>query len=174
MKKRWLLHGIATAGLLVASCRCGGSEHAAPTSPETGTELTAWSSRFELPASWSGGTNDAGGYEYTDGELALMVGRAPTAAAPNLDAFFDARVAVLAEQGKLSKTERSSSAIAGKPARSLNAVISPERGAPLSVRLLVVEPNESERLSLLMIGEDRHASKLAQNWRFLLASLRFR
>lgn len=165
-----------SGGLLVASCRCGGADRhddAGSAAAKGERSVSAWSARFELPPSWSGGENDAGGYEYTNGEIALMVGRAPGAAAPSLDAFFLTRVSVLEQQGRLTDEARAREPSAGKPSRSLSATVLPESGAPLAVRLLVVEPNGDERISLLMVGEKARSGALAQSWEFVVRSLRF-
>jgi hypothetical protein len=165
---------IATAGwLLVAGCGCGGSERAATTSAERTRGHSAWSAAFDLPEGWSGGENDAGGYEFTNGELALMLGRAPAATSASLDAFFEERTRVLEAQGKLETTERGAEPVAGKPARRLSSLVSTPEGGALAVRLLVVEPNPSERLSFLMVGDKAHATALGQSWNFVVGSLRF-
>jgi hypothetical protein len=161
------------ACLALAGCGCGGSERSASTTAPETRAYSAWSARFDLPPGWSGGENDAGGYEYTNGELALMLGRAPSAASPTLSAFFDERTKALEAQGKLEGDERSVRDVGGKPARSLRAVVVTTDGGSLAIRLLVVEPNPSERLSLLMVGEKAHAEALGRSWDFVLGSLSF-
>ena len=69
---------LVTVTLAVVSVGCG-----CAASPERTTERAApaqnrqevWGASFSLPEGWSGGENDTGGYEFTDGEVALMVGR---------------------------------------------------------------------------------------------------
>jgi hypothetical protein len=165
---------VLAACLALSGCGCGGSERSASSSsPDTGKVEIVGSARFQLPASWTGGENDGGGFEYTNGELALMVGRAPSGSSATLDAFFDQRVQVLKEQGRLEAEQRGSKTIAGKPARTLSAVVVAADGSALSIRMLAAEPNGSERLSLLMIGEKARAVPLEQAWDFVLGTLRF-
>lgn len=163
---------LATA-LLLLGCGCGGSERSVTTTAERTRAHSAWSAQFDLPDGWSGGENDAGGYEFTNGELALMLGRSPSATSASLDAFFDERTGVLEAQGKLESTTRGAEPVAGKPARRMQSFISTPEGGALAIRLLVVEPNPSERLSFLMLGDKAHAAALERSWDFVVESLRF-
>lgn len=163
--------------LVLSSCGCAGSRDRPRGDPAASAgaalQVSAFHARFSLPDGWSGGENDAGGLEYTDGELALMVGRAPSSGAPSLEAFLDSRVAALAEQGTLGGTRRSDSERGGKRLLQFSATVASASGPGLEVRLLVAEPTESERLSLLMVGEASWAAELSAAWDFLVQSLRF-
>jgi len=69
--------GIVTAAWLCFGCGCAASKErrAEQRSVAAADSHEAWGATFSLPAGWSGGENDAGGFELTDGELALMIGR---------------------------------------------------------------------------------------------------
>ena len=166
---------LSTIGLLAVvtgGCGCAGSSEPRTDAPgASGVAVRAWSVAFELPPDWSGGENDAAGYEFTDGKSALMVGRAPTATAPSLDAFFEGRIEALQEQGELRSPERSERRIGGRPALELHADVA-GGGTTLVVRLLAFEPTATERVSLLMLAEARDRASLTTSWEFVRRSLR--
>lgn len=165
------LSTLGLVALLLGGCGCAGSSEPRTDAPAAaGFAVNAWSIAFELPHGWSGGENDAAGYEFTDGKTALMLGRAPTATAPSLDAFFEGRVEALQEQGELRSPKRSERRIDGRPARELRADVA-GGGATLVVRLLALEPTPAERVSLLMVAEAKDRASLSASWEFVLRSL---
>ena len=171
MRMGMSLSSVALLGVVLAGCGCAGSSEPRTDAPiASGVAVRAWSVAFELPQGWSGGENDAAGYEFTDGKSALMLGRAPTATAPSLDAFFEGRVEALREQGELRSPERSERRFGNRPARELRADVA-AAGATLVVRLLAIEPSGEERVSLLMVAEAKDRASLSASWDFVLRSL---
>ncbi len=157
--------------LAVAGCGCAASSDRRPDGPavETPGSRTAYGVRFELAPSWTGGENDSEGYELTDGELALMVGRQAMAADMTLAAFADERRRALVAggaSGALTQRERTLSG-----ARCIE--LSGKGEGDVEIKLLVARLDSNMGISFLMLGDAKSTSKLDAAWEKLVGSLTF-
>lgn len=163
------LAATVTIGCTLAGCGCGAPETRGgqPSAPAAGERFEAWGATFALPAGFSGGENDSGGIELTDGELALMIGRHARSEGESFEAFAETRKQSLLEAGGVGAVETADRRVAGKAARAYAG-----KGAEsLDVRLLVIEHGASTALTFLLAGEARHSARIDAAWAKLLASL---
>jgi hypothetical protein len=152
----------------VNGCGCAASpeRHEEPAPVDEGTQ-EAWGARFSVPDGWTGGENDAGGLEFTDGDLALLVGRHALEPEKSLESFLEARSAALSELGAHPESSPRRQRVHGSDVMTVSA--SAEGG--LRVRLLVARLGPREGLSLMMIGEERSVKKLEQAFSHVVGSL---
>lgn len=158
-----------TAACLSLGCGCAASSERRPEqrAAEVADHHEAWGATFSLPAGWSGGENDAGGIELTDGELALMVGRSALAEGESLDAFAKGRRTTLEELGAAESLEQSEQRFGGE-----RALLYRGRGSDgVELRLLVTRLDPRTGLSFLLIGEAKQAARADAAWTKLLGSL---
>ncbi len=120
-----------------------------------------------MPDGWTGGENDAGGLEFTDGDLALLVGRHQLEPEESLDSFLQARSTALGELGAHPESSPRRESVHGSEV--MTVVASADGG--LRVHLLVARLGPREGLSLMMIGEERSAKKLEQAFSHVTGSL---
>lgn len=156
-----LLHGIAGCG-----CAASPERHEESVS-QSANEREAWGARFTLPDGWTGGENDSGGFEFTDGEVALMVGRHPLASGQSLGEFMQDRSRVLGELGAKPDGEARAEKLGGTDVLTLRA--SAEGG--VEVALLVARLGPTEGISLMMVGEASTRPKLDAAWASVTRSL---
>ena len=173
---RWRPLGFAAiaiaTGCLAACGSCGASDRKADPAAESDASQEAWGAHFDLPPGWTGGQNESGGYEFTDGDNALMVGHHAIAEARSLDDFFDERRRALAvEIGELADSARSERTLHGKRTIALSGRAAIDGGS-VEVRLVVANLGANEGLSLIMVGDAANASRLDQAWHRVLDSLR--
>lgn len=160
---------IATATWLCVGCGCAASNERRS---ERGSALEApaheaWGAKFSLPSGFSGGENDAGGIELTDGEIAVMVGRHPIGEADTFETFAEARRRSLADLGAAQSLSRSVQRIGDR-----DCVVLSGRGADgVELRLLLVPLDPATGLSFLLVGEGGGAPRLDVAWTTLLGSL---
>ena len=149
-------------------CGCAASpERKTERAAATPDRQQAWGASFTLSPGWSGGENDAGGYEFTDGLNALMVGRHALAKDTSLDAFADERARALRDVSaseSLTRTEQHFGA-----ARAM--VLSGRGAGGVEIRLLVARLSAEAGLSLMMLADARTAPQIDAEWAKLLASL---
>jgi hypothetical protein len=156
--------------LSVAGCGCAASpERRDPATDATEEGMTeAWGARFALPDGWTGGENDAGGFEFTDGELALMVGRHALTPEKSLADFMTERTRALEALGAKASGEPRRETVHGSEVMTLSAG---EEGG-VAVRLLVARLGPAEGLSLMLVGEASAKAKLDGVWASTVESLR--
>jgi hypothetical protein len=168
MAKAFLFAATLCLSTHLAGCGCAAS-------PERSTERAAaapdrheaWGASFALPPGWSGGENDSGGYELTDGDLALLVGRHALDPDQSLDAFADEREQALRQTGaceSLSRTEQHAGA-------SRILVLEGRGTDAVEIRWLVARLGPDSGLSMMMVGDRPSAAKLDAAWTKLLGSL---
>ena len=160
---------IATVAWLVASCGCAASNERRSEQGSTLEKPTheAWGANFALPSGFSGGENDAGGIELTDGEIAIMVGRQPMGEGESFEAFAEARRRSLADLGAAQSLVRSAHRIGDQ-----DGFVFSGRGADgVELRLLLVPLDPRTGLSFLLIGEASRVTRLDVAWTTLLGSL---
>lgn len=165
----WINWGaVVTAAWLCLGCGCAASSERRPEQrAEVGDRHQAWGATFSLPAGWSGGENDAGGIELTDGELALMVGQSALAEGESLEAFAEGRRATLEDLGAAGSLEQSEQRLGGE-----RALLYRGRGSDgVELRLLVTRLDPRTGLSFLLIGEAKHSARADAAWTKLLGSL---
>ncbi len=160
---------IATAAWLAVGCGCAASNER---QSERGATIgapkhEAWGAYFSLPPGFSGGENDAGGIELTDGEIAVMVGRHPIDEGESFESFAEARRRSLADLGAASTLLRSAHRIGDR-----DGFVFSGRGADgVELRLLLVPLDPRTGLSFLLVGEAGRAGRLDLAWTTLLGSL---
>jgi len=171
-----LLGAAAVLAVLgVVGCGCSADrkgeriEPAAAARPAPGFEM--WGASFSLPDGWSGGENDAGGYELTDGELALMVGRHELDPEQTLESFIAERRRALEQMGGLTNEQTSQQRVGATSTVQLRARAAADAGG-VSLRLLVARLGPREGISLLMLGDAGDGSRMDPAWATLLSSLR--
>jgi hypothetical protein len=155
---------------LLGTCGCGcaaSPERKSEAGRQTANEYEAWGARFTLPDGWTGGENDSGGFEYTDGELALMVGRHPLPAGQSLTDFMTDRARALADLGAKPTSEARREKAGGDDVVTLRAAAD----GGLEVELLVARLGPTEGLSLMMVGEASARAKLDAAWDSVANSL---
>ncbi|MCA9598524.1 MAG: hypothetical protein KC776_34675 [Myxococcales bacterium] len=128
--------------------------------------VRAWGATLKLPSTWRGGENDAGGYELTDGELALLLGRHPGGA---LGAVTEDRKQALAALGIRQVTEATAS-VDGKAVRVLSGSAR-EDGGSVSVKLLIAPLGPDAALSVMLVGDASKAKRMDAAWREVLSAL---
>jgi hypothetical protein len=155
-------HAVCLALLIgVAGCGCAASpERHEESVSQSANEQEAWGARFTLPDGWTGGENDSGGFEFTDGQVALMVGRHPLASGQTLGEFMHDRSRALGELGAKPNGDARPEKFGGADVLTLRA--SAEGG--VEVQLLVARLGPTEGLSLMMVGEASTRSKLDAAW----------
>lgn len=159
---------VAAAGLsLGCGCAASSERRSEQSAAETAARHEAWGATFALPPGWSGGENEAGGIELTDGELALMIGRHEIAEGEAFEAFAEGRRRALAELGAAGALEQSEQRIGGERALAFRG-----QGAEgVEVRLLVVRLEPRVGLGFLLVGAAREGVRLEAAWSKLLGSL---
>lgn len=155
--------------VLVVGCGCAASPERRDEPMDVKSEdLTeAWGARFALPEGWTGGENDAGGFEFTDGDVALLVGRHPLTPDKSLEDFMTERARVLAELGAGASGEPRREQVRGSDVMTLAAA----EDSGVAVRLLVARLGPAEGLSLMMVGEAGSRGKLDEAWARVVRSL---
>lgn len=113
-----------------------------------------------MPDGWTGGQNDSGGFEFTDGEVALMVGRHPLASGQSLGDFMKDRAKVLADLGAAPSGEARSEKMGNADVMTIRA----SADAGVEVELLVARLGPTEGLSLMMVADAAARGKLATAW----------
>lgn len=145
----------------VGGCGCAASPERRDEAAATNVnEQEVWGATFALPHGWTGGENDSGGFEFTDGEVALMVGRHPLAGGQSLVDFMKDRSKVLADLGAAPNGD-------ARPEKMGNAEVMTLRAsadAGVEVRLLVARLGPTEGLSLMMVAEAGAGPKLDSAW----------
>jgi hypothetical protein len=163
----WVLLGVFAGG-----CGCAGSpgRKAEPAAESSAMRQRFWGVELVLPAGWSGGENDLGGYEWTDGELALMAGRHRLDAAESLEAFLADRRASLEEGGALTGTSGGEQRVGSLTVLTLSGRTASEGGA-IEVRLLVLRSGPAEGVSLLLVGDSAKQGSIDSAWASIVGSL---
>lgn len=161
------LGAIVTAACLCAACGCAASNErrSEPTAVAAGKH-DAWGATFSLPPGFSGGENDGGGIELTDGEIAVMIGRHATGDA-SLASFVQERRRSLSELGAAESLVETTQRIGDRDA----AVLSGRGADGVELKLLLVELDSGTALSFMFVSEARQASRLDAAWSTLLGSL---
>ncbi len=164
---------VALLALALAGCQ----KRSSPPEPapaaadvESGVTVQAWGATLTLPAEWSGGENDAGGFELTDGKVALLLGRHPRAAGASLDAALDERKKSLDELS-VREVGRKRVTVAGRPALVLKG-LAKQDGGGVAVRLLVAQLESDATLSVMLVGDAASAAHMDSAWRAILAALK--
>lgn len=158
-----------TAAWLCVSCGCAASNEQRG---ERGGAIAAdrheaWGASFVLPPGFSGGENETGGFELTDGELAFMIGRHALADGESLDDFAESRRRALAELGAAGSLAKSEERIGASRALAFRGPGS----EGVEVRLLLVRLDPRTGLSFLLVGEGAKVARLDAAWTKLLGSL---
>ncbi len=158
-----------TAACLSLGCGCAASNERLPEqrSAERLDQHEAWGATFSLPHGWTGGENEAGGFELTDGELALMVGRNAIAEGESFEAFAEGRRSSLTELGAAESLEQSEQRVGAERA----VVYRGQGSGGVELRLMVTRLDPHTGLSFLLLGEARHAGRADAAWTKLLGSL---
>jgi hypothetical protein len=147
--------------LVVGGCGCAASpERHDDAVTTTAHEQDAWGATFTLPDGWTGGANDSGGFEFTDGEVALMVGRHPLASGQSLSDFMNDRAKVLSDLGAAPNGKARSEKIGNADVITIRA----SADAGLEVELMVARLGPTEGLSLMMVAEAGARAKLDVAW----------
>jgi len=163
-----VLLGVTTGG-----CGCAGSpgRKADPAGEGSAARQRFWGVELVLPVGWSGGENDLGGYEWTDGELALMAGRHRLEAGESLDSFLADRRASLEDGGELTGTSRSEQRVGTLDVLTLSGR-APSDAGEVEVRLLVLRAGPTEGVSLLLAGDAARRGHIDSVWSTIVGSLR--
>lgn len=161
--------------LFATACGCSPESKPERAEPRSATnaslpEHDAWGARFSLPPGFSGGPNEAGGYELTDGELALLVGRHELDAQQTLESFREGRRGALEAMGTLSDVVLSERQVGSARVVELSGRLSSEAGG-VELRLLVARLGERDGISFLLMGEPKQRSRAEAAWSMLLATL---
>lgn len=162
----------STLWWLVLLLSLGGCQRSAPARPEpdavsstTPGRVQAWGAALTLPEAFEGGRTDYGGYELTDGELAVLIGKHPRQPSESL------RDAARRHANKLDSrvTSEREHAVARTRVLVLEARSTEDGG---SVQLwLLVAPLGPELLTVLLVGSADSAARGAKVWADIVASL---
>lgn len=158
-------------GLFGAGCGCAASGDRRPDGPavETAGTHTAYGARFALPPGWTGGENDSQGYELTDGDLALMIGRQAMAEDAALATYAEERRRALVESGASDALTRSERTLSGTKCIEFSG----KGEGDVEIRLLVARLDSNMGISFLMLGDGKHVANLDAAWAKLVGSLTF-
>lgn len=160
---------IVAISLVTAGCGCAasGERRTEERSVPSADAHEAWGATFVLPNGFSGGENDAGGIELTDGDVAVMIGRSELGEGETLEAFAASRRQALSETGAGKGVEQSEQRIAGERAWLVRA-----RGDDgVRLRLLTTRLGPRSGISFLLIGDAAHEARLEAAFAKLIGSL---
>jgi hypothetical protein len=162
--------------LCMTGCGCAGSpekrsEPAGPASAAEHGRREVWGASFVLSDEWTGGANDAGGYEFTNGDVALLVGRHPLSPDATLESFMADRERSLRDFGVTVVAPRTDQVVGNARVLSSGGRAR-EDGGGVELLLLVARLSPSEGLSLMMVEDGAHAARLDAAWGRLLGTLR--
>ncbi|MCC6899696.1 MAG: hypothetical protein IT377_12015 [Polyangiaceae bacterium] len=159
---------IVAAAWLCAACGCAASNdrHSERGSSAASASHDAWGATFSLPSGFSGGQNDAGGIELTDGDVAVMIGRHAHDGVA-FETFAEERRRALSDLGAAESLTRSAQRVSGRDA----VVLSGPGAEGVELRLLLVPLDDKTGLSFLFVAEGGKTARLDAAWSTLLGSL---
>lgn len=131
-----------------------------------GALVEAFGARFTLPKGYAGAESDAGGWEFTDGERVVLVGRHPVSPEASVDSIAAERESALASLGEATVTKRDVLRVAGHDVRTATG-----SGGGVRFRLLVARLDGAAALSILLVGDSEQPETLEAAWKQVLATL---